>query len=233
MPQRVFAVVGIGNLRCGPPILATLARFYPDYPLGVRLYDANEERLDLMDQLGRILLDQWNSEVHVRTSSDLAETLNGITDLIICLSEDCARRMAGNSQAKSLDFFEDQEREAFFGGDPNRPTPTHQLSEQTRRQLVAPTEEGGDRHKYLQEAWMRIHSMLDPSVRILNLTREFELPAGVAHDALEWPPALSESQRSVRPHEILRYLRGDERIEDLIQDVAENPLMMWLKSSER
>lgn len=231
VPERIFAVVGIGNLRCGPPILATFSRFYPDYPLSLRLYDANEERLDLMDQLGRMLIDQWNSEVNIRASSDLAETLNGITDLILCLSEDCARRMAGHAKAKSLEFFEDREPEAFFGGDPNRPTPINQLSERTRRQLVAPTDEGGDRAAHLAQAWLRIHSMLEPSVRILNLTRGLELPAGVESTYLDWPPAMTDAERAIRPHQILRFIKGDERIEDLIVGAEASPLMNWLRSS--
>ena len=94
---------------------------------------------------------------------------------------------------------------------------------------MAPTDEGGDRDAHLAEAWMRIHTMLEPSVRIINLTRGFHLPEGVENRELGWPTELGDRERNVRPHQILRFIRGDEHIEDLIAGTDENPLMGWLR----
>ncbi len=84
--MRIVTVIGIGNLRCGAPVLATLCRWYPDVPVSVRLFDRNEERLDLMDMLARQLFDLWNSEVHLSSGSDLAEAMEGTSDLVLCLN---------------------------------------------------------------------------------------------------------------------------------------------------
>jgi len=211
-------------------VLATLCRWYPDVPVSVRLFDRNEERLDLMDMLARQLFDLWNSEVHLSSGSDLAEAMDGTTDLILCLNEDCSRRMVSESRANSLKFFEETEERSFFGGDPNKPTPVAQLSDHTKRLLSAPEANSGSREEVISEAIDLIKHHISPNTRIASLMRVVDISADFPISELNWPDPLTENERASKPHQILRWVRGDEKIEDLIENISESPLMKWIKN---
>ncbi|MBX3114714.1 MAG: hypothetical protein KF836_09140 [Fimbriimonadaceae bacterium] len=232
MPERIVTVIGIGNLRCGSLVLATLCRWYPDVPISVRLFDSNEERLDLMDMLGRQLFDLWNSEVRLSSGSDLAESMDGATDLIVCLNEDCSRRMVGGNRAESLDFFEETQERSFFGGDPNKPTPVENLSDHTKRILGAPVQQGSTRQEVILEAFAKVRHQLSPPIRIVSLMRDVELKTDLPITQLSWPEPLTELQVATKPFQILRWVKGDEKVEDLIERINDNPLMEWLKAGE-
>jgi len=185
-----------------------------------------------MDLLGRQLFDLWNSEVRLSSGSDFGEAMEGATDLIVCLNEDCSRRMVGGNRAESLDFFEGTEERSFFGGDPNKPTPVENLSDHTKRVLGAPVHQGSSRQEVILEAFGMVRHHLTPSVRIVSLMREIDLKTDLPITNLNWPEPLTELQIAVKPFQILRWVKGDEKVEDLITGINESPLMEWLKSGE-
>lgn len=53
MDHITLAVIGVGNVRYTPRVLATLAGYFGERPLQVVLYDPDAERLDLFERLAR------------------------------------------------------------------------------------------------------------------------------------------------------------------------------------
>lgn len=226
MAGRVVTVLGAGNVRCAPPVFATLCNWYPDVPLAIRLWDANEERLDLMDRLARCLMDDWNSEATVSSTTSLEEAAPGTTDAILCLHEDCARRLIGTHLSPSLAMFEDQEIPIhFYGGDRNRPTPPESLSEHTKQLLSVPNHEKFSRVEAMADALQILVPQIPDSARVVSLMRETPFAAG---ESLRWPEPLTDVQESLIPHQILRWVRRDEDLFDLMSSGKETPLRAWL-----
>lgn len=220
-------------MRTGPAVAATISQWYPDFPVSVHLFDANPERLELIDLLTRQLMDQWNSEVQVMSSGVWSEIAEGTTDLVITLHEDCARRMEGGGQSESLEYFENAAPMDFYlGGDRNKPTPVDQLSEQTKSLLTVP-ESSDERETVLRRV---AQNVLEKSsgVRAVNLMRGVELMGSdlVGIDRLEWPEAVDEGKLVLVPHQILRWVRGDDLMGDLRTIGMESPLRAWLVESE-
>lgn len=61
-------------------------------------------------------------------------------------------------------------------------------------------------------------SLLEPNIRIPRST----------YYRLEWPSDLSAEERASLPHQVLRWIRGDEYPFDLIERHGRSPLKAWL-----
>lgn len=225
-----LTVVGAGNVRCGAPVLASLATWYPDPALRVTLYDANEERLDLFHRLGVRLFDNWNKEATILAASDLSEACQDANAVILCLAEDCARRMTGPLSIRVLEAFEEERLDAWEmrRGDRNRPTRPDQLSEQTRQMLTVPAPDDRSRETVLDQAVQQTLAVIPPETPLLSLMRGVLLPEGRAHTFLNWPAAIPDDQQALVPHQILRWIYGDEPMDDLVAAGRENPGRDWL-----
>ena len=231
MPSRAVAIVGAGNLRCAPPVLATLASWYPDVPAEVRLFDASEERLDLFDRLARLLFDHTGNETGLRATSDLSEALDGVTDLVFCLHEDCARRMVGPRQARWLDNLEAaQETHLLSRGDPNRPTPVNQLSRATRAMIEVPVDTSLSREEVIEAAVRLVVDATPDSARVLSLMRGVALPAGLGYTHLAWPTPLDDATLSLVPFQVLRWVTADDRLDGLVEAGKANAFRDWLEA---
>jgi hypothetical protein len=211
---------------------ATLARWYPDFPFSVRLFDANPERLDLVDLLLRRLMDEWNSEVLVSASQDIGEVMEGATEVILTLHQDCARRMLGEGESASIDYFEElNPLDLYAGGDRNRPTPIDQLSPETRRLLTRPNDQEATRKSAIELASGQVLGLVDPSARVVSLMRGVDV-ANRELTFLAWPDPLDDLQVAVVPHQILRWVRGDDGVGSLGEAADRSPLLAWLKQGE-
>lgn len=220
-------------MRTAPAVCASLARWYPDFPFRVCLFDANPERLDLADLLIRSLLEEWNDEIPVLSSLEPGEAIQSATHLVVSMHEDCARRILGRGNSTSLDYFEQaDELDLYRGGDRNRPTPVEQLSEQTRRLLSFPADEGGTREEAIQKAVTQWIEGLAKEAQIVSLARGVALDFGRPYRHLNWPEPQDGAQSTLVPHQILRWVRGDEKTAPLAELAERSPLMAWLKDSE-
>jgi hypothetical protein len=228
--ERVVAVLGVGSMRCGQQVLAALAGWDPDAHVEVRLFDANEERLDLLDRFFREALDWTKREHLVRSTGDSAEALEGAFDLIVCLHEDCARRMRGRTEPPDLPPQSAETRNVvdLTRGDPNRPTPRDRLSKATRSVLTAPSDWTTDRDTVMAWAVERLLGQAEPDAKALNLVPGLRLPHSGPVTELDWPPPLAEEARSRAPHQILRWIQGDPGLMDLIDQARTSPLVAWL-----
>jgi hypothetical protein len=91
VPGQVLAVIGIGSLRCAPAIIGSLAGYFGERDLEVRLYDADPERLDLFDRLTRFAFAYEESKHELVSIESPAEALEGADLALVAVGENCSR----------------------------------------------------------------------------------------------------------------------------------------------
>lgn len=91
---------------------------------------------------------------------------------------------------------------------------------------------GSTRQEVILEAFSKVRQHLTPPVRIVSLIRDVEIKTDLPITQFDWPEPLTELQIATKPFQILRWVKGDEKVEDLIEGINDNPLMEWLKSGE-
>lgn len=87
-----LSVIGIGSLRCGAPIIASLANYFGERPLEVCFYDADSELLDVFDRLARLCFTVNKTPHLLRSTDDFSEAVLDATHALFCVSENCARK---------------------------------------------------------------------------------------------------------------------------------------------
>ncbi len=201
-------------------------------PLELRLFDANEERLDLMVRLADQLLAMTGGEHGVLCTSIVEEALQGVDAAVVSLTEDCARRMTGKTAARVLLPVEPEEGTELYdlhGGDMNIPTPLEELGPRTLAALSTP-EVGSVTREEAIAAALEVVFQYVGDAKVLNLTRRAAVSKRPAHTTLSWPEPLSEEERRSMPHQILRWINGDEGLDQYLQEFGGSPLANWLKS---
>lgn len=92
MDEEGIAVLGAGSVRCMPSVAASLATYFGERPLRVKLYDADLERLDLFDRLCRTFF-RFNKSTHsVESTLDFREALKEVHRVIVCVGSNCAHK---------------------------------------------------------------------------------------------------------------------------------------------
>ena len=232
MRRKSIGLIGVGSLRCGPPALSSIAAMSLRRPLELRLFDANEERLDLMLRLAEQVLALTGTEHDVLCTSIFEEALEGVDAAVVSLTEDCARRMTGKTAARVMlpvDPEDGTELYDLYGGDMNSPTPLENLGPRTLAALSTPEVGKVTREEAITDA-LELVFVHAGDAKVLNLTRRAEVSTRPAHTTLSWPEPLSEEERRSMPHQILRWLNGDEGLDQYMQGFAASPLANWLKS---
>ena len=163
------------------PVVASLATFFGERQLEIAFFDADEERLDLVDRFARLAFATTKAPHSLRSTYDPSEALEDADLVIVQMGENCARKMLG-----------------------------------VRRDQPDPTE------RALQE----LMSKVPAGAHVLNLIND---PLPVNYFAMDWPPELTEGQKRAVPHEILRYLNGEDYVYNVIKEHAGSPLKAWLE----
>jgi hypothetical protein len=110
MSALKVAVLGVGNIRCSVPVIASLATFFGERPLEIAFYDSDEERLDLFDRFARLCFLTTRVTHSLRSTADPAEALEGAEVVLVQMDENCARKLlskGGNAEdptQESLDL---------------------------------------------------------------------------------------------------------------------------------
>ncbi|MGV3618974.1 MAG: hypothetical protein ACO1SV_26910 [Fimbriimonas sp.] len=99
MEPIALTIVGAGSVQCGPAIIGSLASYFGERPLEVRLYDADEERLDLFDRLARLVFGDTVVEHHLKSYTDAVEALDGSRLVVLALDHNCARKYLRQTDA--------------------------------------------------------------------------------------------------------------------------------------
>ena len=193
MEAERIAVLGAGSVRCMPAIAGSLATFFGERPLDVRLFDGDEERLDLFDRFCRVLF-TFNRAGHTMSATlDPVEAMDGVERIILCVGQNCAVR-----------YF----RAARKGG-------------------VA-TGFGLGLVDQLVEV---LAASIPDRLEVLSLLGEgYSVPLP-DYRRLDWPPEPSPSVRAATPHQILRFLNGEEYPYAILSAAAESPLKAWLEDA--
>lgn len=230
MAARRIALIGAGNMAAAPQAAASLAVYAPPFHAEIRLFDANDERLDLMDRFTRCCLDRSESGHTLISTSDPAEALEAADATVICLEGDCARRMLGTrAPVEVVTMHEPQAIYEMSRGDINRPTPVENLSPRVQQLLASPAEPDSSEEAAILAALNLLVKLLPSDCRSASLMRGAEVPWG--HTFLNWPAQLSdESVRSV-PHQLLRWIRSDNPLDPLLDEARRSPLLAWLSES--
>jgi hypothetical protein len=189
-PERI-AVLGAGSVRCMPAIAGSLAAFFGERPLDVRLFDGDEERLDLFDRFCRVLF-TFNRAGHTLSATlDPVEAMDEAERIVLCVGQNCAvryfraARKGGVATGLGLGLV-DQMIEVLAASIPDRVEVLSLLGDQ--------------------------HSVPLPHYR-----------------RLDWPPEPSGAVRAATPHQILRFLNGEEYPHALLSSAADSPLKAWLE----
>jgi len=180
--------LGAGSVRCGVPVLASLATYFGERPLEVALYDADPERLELFEMFAALAFAQNKNPHEVYASLDAAEVLEGASKVILQIDPNCALKEARAS--KSVIVHNEAKR-------------------------VAATL---DRLKPGIADDAQVISLLPKDIRVA-------LPY---YYRLDWPPELDEDETRSLPHQVLRWIRGEEYLFELLDHFDRSPLKAWL-----
>ncbi len=231
MGRRVVTVVGAGSLRCAPPVLASIAAPRFEHALEVRLFDANIERLDLMGRLLARMFEITRAQHVFAMHPNLGLALRGTDAAVVCLYEDCARRMTGKTATRVLlpaDPIEPEKLSELSRGDMNKPTPMHELSPMTLAALAMPDNEGRTRDEVVANALALTMERIEGDVLILNLTRNASISPSVLHKSFDWPPTLEPDVHATFPHRILRWIDGDFELDTYMEGFKDSPVAQWM-----
>ena len=93
MAERIkVAILGVGSLRCMPPVVSSLSSYFGERPLEVRLFDADEERLDLMDRFARHCFQFTKATHDVLYRPNHEEAVEGVDRIVLMVGRNCARK---------------------------------------------------------------------------------------------------------------------------------------------
>lgn len=100
MASIPLTILGAGSVQYGPAVIGSLASYYGERPLDVRLFDADEERLDLFDRLARLVFEGTSVEHGVKALEDPAEALEEAQLVVLSVDENCARKLLRGAGAE-------------------------------------------------------------------------------------------------------------------------------------
>lgn len=197
----------------------------------IRLLDWNEERMDLIDRLARQIQKKAEQEHQIKSSTDLEESLEDADHLVLSLYEDSSRRLIG-PEPEPVEEEEPLDEKGMSVvehglGDLNRPTPYQNLSQQTRLILHRPNLDLS-REEAIQKAAAKVLAKRPEKCRVLSLVRDVTIELPENAEQVAWPPPLAESERQIKPHEILRWINEDPSIYDLLKEAEYSPVTRWL-----
>lgn len=180
-----LAIVGAGSVRCSPAVLASLATYFGERPLEIRLYDADEERLDLFDRYARLLFQMTKATHRLLYRPDLREALLEADAVLLQMGENCAKKM---------------------------------LKSEGRQAGLAPIEEALD----------LVGQLVPEDAEVLSLQLPSDHPDWPAIVKADWPPEPSETERRAWPHQILRWIKGEEHPYAWLAEHERSPIKSWL-----
>lgn len=97
-----LTVLGAGSLRYGPPVVAALASYFGERPLGIRMYDSDEERLDIFDRLARLCFVNNYVSHELMSTTSVTEALEETDLIVVAVGANCARRYLRATRAAGI-----------------------------------------------------------------------------------------------------------------------------------
>lgn len=200
-PLRL-AVLGIGSVRCAPPIIGALAGYFGERELEVRLYDEDGERLDLFDRLARRCFDAEECHHRIVATTDPFEALEGADLVILAIGENSARK-----------FLRRQRVEV--------PAPPEAESPVDRSRSMP-------RSEAIEAALGSIMRAIPDGAPVLSLMRDVSLEANSDLTPSDWLAPLNAEERLATPYQVLRWIRHEEPVGRLADLHRRSPIKVWL-----
>lgn len=94
-----LAILGAGSLRYGLGIVGSLATYFGERPLEIRMYDADFERLDLFDRLLRLSSAGNFASHNLISTTDPAEALEDANAIVLAIEPHCAQKLLRGDSA--------------------------------------------------------------------------------------------------------------------------------------
>ncbi|MBV6459628.1 MAG: hypothetical protein HONBIEJF_02778 [Fimbriimonadaceae bacterium] len=218
-----LALIGVGSLRFGPSILASLPHLNPGPNWTLRLFDTDLERLDLMDRLARLLLIADEIGPRIVSTDEIDDATQQVQLAIVSIGGNTAYRYwnpaprIDRTSGTSLPSATPVSLEVWFQSQPQE------------GRVLAPAREGDpiEREARIRTLWSEFGRRLLGTARVLNLSPE--LADIDADHVLDWPVPPLVEQKSAVPHQILRWIRGEDRVEPFIDSMANSPVVEWLR----
>jgi hypothetical protein len=187
MAAMRLCVLGAGNVNYSPAVIASLATYFGERPLEITFYDADEERLDLLDRLARLCFSIVKSTHSLVSTSDAREALQPADWMILQMDENCASKyMKGQPVAQGAGLVE---------------LALENLLEAGR--------------------WER--------AEVLNLLpRTVHVPLRCYRRAEGWLSELPPEEQFSMSFQVLRWIRGEEYVTELLAENERSPLKQWL-----
>jgi hypothetical protein len=184
-----MAILGVGSLRCAPPVFSALATYFGERPLEIRLYDADEERLDLMDRFARACFQSTRATHDVLYRPDPAEALEDVDRVVLMVGRNCARKFM---RVKFADA--DSQSDALITG----------TLETLLKGLPSETD-------------------------ILSLERKSVVVPVPFYRRMDWPGEPADEDLRWLPHQILRWVKGEEMMYKFLEAEENSPFKAWLE----
>jgi glycerol-3-phosphate dehydrogenase len=197
-----LAVLGIGSVRCGVPIIAALASYFGESDLEVRIYDGDAERLDLFDRLMRRCFAAESAKHNALALEDPFEALEGADMVILAIGENCARRFLKS-----------------------RVQPQNKPGTKAKK---AKTEEKQSRQEVIEAAIAQLSRAIPDGAPVLSMVRDVKLTANPDLTVLSWPEPMTAQQRLEIPYQILRWIRSEDQVGPVIDAHRRSPIKEWL-----
>lgn len=203
-PLRL-AVLGIGSVRCAPPIIGALASYFGDQDLEIRLYDEDAERLDLFDRLARRCFDVEKAKHLLVSMDDVSEALEGADMVILAVGENCARRYLRKHP-------------------PGTKAKSGKGKSAKAKSLLS-------RDEVLRGALAAMMRFVPDGAPVLDLTRGTEPGVSAETTRLDWPDDLSADRRQEVPFQVLRWIRAEDMLAPLIEAHRRSPIKEWMDAN--
>ena len=185
-----IAIIGCGSLRLGAPVIASVFAAKPPTGTVIHLTDPEPERLDLFERLARMLTSELKSETLILADDNSSEAIRGATHVALCfgLGRKKARLSEWESSGASL---------------------TPELRELARAILL------NDIFEHIND---RLAQSAEP-MTLVNFVRPIQLTSQLLSKAARHVrgPELADEERVPKAHEILRWIKGDEYVHDLLK----------------
>ena len=212
MGLRKLAILGAGSVRCTPPVVAALATYFGERPLEVRLYDSDAERLDLFSRFAQTCFLLMKATHELTSHLDPAEALEGVDRVVLQVGTNCAKKyLRARGKLDLLPSENHNEPQGSLQKDGYRPQAHDSAVIQSALDLIL---------EYVPND-ADVLSLQDP---------EIVLPGAFRH--ADWPVDLSLDERVALPHQVLRWIHGEEYPHDLIGLSERSPLKAWLDDVE-
>jgi hypothetical protein len=175
-------------------VIASLATYFGERPLEIRMFDSDLERLDLFDRFARLCFIMTKNGHNLMSTTDASEATQDADRILLQVGENCARKY---------------------------------LKERHRMGIAAL-----DADAMIEQA---IEEMLGPvsaDAEVLSL-QHFEIAIPRDHYyRVDWLPEPTPSERLAVPHQVLRWIRGEEYTHELTREHERSPLKRWLDDVE-